>query len=341
MYRDKKQPLTVWDFLQGSDRKLFTNRIACEIVSRIVAPFNKKVSIQIYHCGAYTAWQETVDGRKVLVDAWFCRNRLCPMCQWRRSRKLCAQIRQIVDYLAGQAKYRYVFMTLTIKNCSGEELSEKIDLLFAGWKRLLWCPEFNYRQPDCSVKGFYRALEITYNKDPESKNFDTYHPHLHILFAVTPSYFNGQNYCSYERLREIWRKSARLDYDPQVGIEAVNERDPEQMGKAVAEVGKYTVKSNDFIIPDNWDLSTEVAETLYNAMFGRRLVTFGGVMRDAHKALHLEDIEKADLLHTEENPEEIKEDSPTYVLRWLFGFHQYEISEVVMEKYKPRRGRVK
>lgn len=69
MYRDKKQPLTVWDFLQGSDRKLFTKRIACEKVSRIVAPFNKKVSIQIYHCGAYTAWQETVDGRKVLVDA--------------------------------------------------------------------------------------------------------------------------------------------------------------------------------------------------------------------------------------------------------------------------------
>lgn len=339
MYRKKNQQPQIGDFLQGNDRKLITNRIRCEKVAKIMNPFNPKIAMQIYHCGDCTAWQKNIDGKMVLVDARFCRNRLCPMCQWRRSRKLCAQIRQIVDHLGGQAKYRYVFMTLTIKNCSGEELSEKIDLLFAGWKRLLWCPEFNYRQPECAVKGFYRALEITYNKNIKSDNFDTYHPHLHILFAVTPSYFKSPNYCSHKRLQEIWKKAAGLDYDPQVSIEAVKERDPEQMGRAVAEVGKYAVKSNDFIIPDHWDLSTEVAETLYEAMFGRRLVTFGGVMRDAHKALHLENIENADLIHTEENSEKIEKDSPTYVLRWLFGFHQYAISEIVMEKYKPRRER--
>ena len=42
------------------------------------------------------------DGSKKLKQAYFCRNRLCPMCQWRRSLKLFGQVSMVSDLLAVQ-----------------------------------------------------------------------------------------------------------------------------------------------------------------------------------------------------------------------------------------------
>ena len=48
-------------------------------------------------CGDTLAFLRDASGKKRLHSANFCRNRLCPMCNWRRSLKMYSQVSQITD----------------------------------------------------------------------------------------------------------------------------------------------------------------------------------------------------------------------------------------------------
>ena len=63
-----------------------------------------------------------------LQFANFCKDRLCPMCNWRRSLKLYGQVSAVMDVLEEQG-YQFLFLTLTIKNCSASDLPKTIDIL--------------------------------------------------------------------------------------------------------------------------------------------------------------------------------------------------------------------
>ena len=79
--------------------------------------------------------------------------------------------------------YDFLFLTLTVPNCTGYDLPETIDNLQYGFRRLLQMKKFKN-----AVKGYFKALEVTINK----KRFCTamYHPHYHVILAVDKSYFN-------------------------------------------------------------------------------------------------------------------------------------------------------
>ena len=66
--------------------------------------------------------QETGD-RKLLYSS-FCRDRLCPMCNWRRSLKVFGDLSKVVQHIfgGGDSHYVPVFMTLTVKNFIPEQL---------------------------------------------------------------------------------------------------------------------------------------------------------------------------------------------------------------------------
>ena len=49
-----------------------------------------------------------------LHSARFCRVRLCPVCQWRRSLKTFAQMSQVLSTATSQG-YQFIFLTLTVK----------------------------------------------------------------------------------------------------------------------------------------------------------------------------------------------------------------------------------
>src|SRR6267378_3947725 len=53
-----------------------------------------------------------------LKGAWFCRVRQCPVCQWRRSLMWQAKVyRALPALLREYPDMRFLFMTLTIRNC--------------------------------------------------------------------------------------------------------------------------------------------------------------------------------------------------------------------------------
>jgi len=275
-------------------------------------------------CASYLRFMGCDNGHRKLEDANFCRVRLCPMCDWRRSRKYFSQIMRIVHSAYEQRPaMRYVFLTLTCRNVAGEELSVTLDKLFEGFNRL-----FKYKQVDTATVGWIRSLEVTYNRDE-----NTYHPHFHVLIAVAPDYF-GRSYIKHAQWLEMWRKAMKLDYDPNVRIEAVYKnkmREGETSGVTL-EIAKYTVKPDD-ILQANEDLMAEIVGTLHVALHHRRLIGFGKLFRELKSKLNLPDIEAEDVDLTDEGPLSLDCKCPIcqaimkpMMYRWHIGFQSYILS---------------
>jgi hypothetical protein len=211
-----------------------------------------------------------------LQGARLCGCRLCPFCEWRRTRAWRGRvIRGLTALLEERPKYRAVFLTLTVRNCAVGDLQQTVTDLHAGWKRLTKLAEFPtdlwLRRTEVTFSGgslgppeerglFTRSKgaqvpgsgERRKRKRPEDLSEENYllpfscHPHLHALLIVPPSYF-GKNYIRHNRWRELWMMSARLDYPPIVDVRNVYRTGDDGVGSspavgAVCEAAKYATK---------------------------------------------------------------------------------------------------
>lgn len=147
-------------------------------------------------------------------SAHFCKSRLCPICQWKKSLRKRAEMYKILPSIKEENKsIRFLFMTLTIKNCRMEELKATIKKLNDGLRAMLKDEKLRF------IKGSIKSLEITQGKSEKN----TAHPHLHLLLAVSSTFFKGCNYLTFEKWRELWKKYLNIDYDPQINVQAIKE----------------------------------------------------------------------------------------------------------------------
>lgn len=237
-------------------------------------------SARCRNCGTKLTFNECpVDGQKRLQRANFCRERLCPMCAWRRSLKWAADVSMVLHVAAEeQPQWQYVLLTLTQQNVPSVELSGEISRILAAWSKLARRQEFR------AVAGWLRTLEITRNNQPGLWQ-GTWHPHIHVLLAVNPAYF-GRGYVTQKRWRELWAEVMGLAYDPRVDVRKVRSRKAtdDALGKVAAEVGKYTVKDNDLIGQDGADTIGRV-KVLDQALKGRHLIAWGGELKRIAKQI--------------------------------------------------------
>jgi len=271
-------------------------------------------AMRVRFCGSALAFLRNLEtGEKKLHSADFCKERLCPMCQWRKSLKVFHQVSKVMDR-AQTEKPELVplFLTLTLRNCVGSELSATLDNVFEGWNRMQ-----AHRKIKRIIQGWFRALEVTYNKED-----DTFHPHIHAIILVDKSYFKKDNkdYMQTTDWVQMWRTALKLDYDPICDIRKV--KNGKGKHKAVAEVAKYTLKDSDFILDDN-DMTDKLVSILNSSMKGRRLFAFGGLLKQIAKQLGIEELAEGDLVHIDE--EKLREDVATVleVYRWNFGLANY------------------
>jgi plasmid rolling circle replication initiator protein Rep len=248
-----------------------------------------------FKCGEFLKFAECkIDDYKKLIEANFCRDRLCPMCNWRRSRKLQQQIFKVLHAAVDrEPKMRFIFLTLTVENVKGQDLGETITKMLKGFKEL-----FDLKNVDDYVLGYVRNLEVTYNKFR-----DDYHPHVHVLMGVKSSYFSSEGYIKQNRWTEMWAHLLKLDYKPIVDIRPVKKRSEGQAPvEAAMEIGKYSAKTTDYLHIGNEELTDKVIKVLAAALKGRHLIGFGKLFRNIHKELNLVDVEDktADLVGGDE-----------------------------------------
>lgn len=265
-------------------------------------------SARVHECGSYLEYHLT-DSDKKLHLANFCKDRLCPMCNWRRSLKIFSQVSRVMDKLEADG-YQFLFLTLTVKNCSAERLPDTCQMLFDGWRKL-YNKKGIFKK---SIAGTFRSLEVTRNRKTGE-----FHPHLHVVLAVTPDYFAGRNYISQSKWVDLWASCCALDYCPIVDIRRIKPGSKGLSG-AVAEASKYAVKSADFLTGSMPEQVAYVSAFL-SALTGRRLCAFTGVFDKVRKELALDDVENGDLVHVD--AEELREDVAYMVVKysWKTGVY--------------------
>ncbi|WP_300972707.1 protein rep, partial [Streptococcus thermophilus] len=145
--------------------------------------YKKSLVERVQTCGDTLRFIQNQDGSLKLYQAYFCKNKLCPMCNWRRSMKYSYQTSRIVDEAIKQeSKGRFLFLTLTVKNVEGEALNSTISQLTKSFDRL-----FKRAKVQRNLLGYLRSVEVTHNGKDK-----TYHPHIHVLMMVKPNYFSGR-----------------------------------------------------------------------------------------------------------------------------------------------------
>ena len=239
-----------------------------------------------------------------LTSAQFCRVRHCPICQWRRSLRWKARAyenlpRVVADYPNG----RWIFLTLTMKNCQLTNLREVLSHLNQSFRRLTQLKVF----PGI---GWIKSVEITRGRDGQSA-----HPHLHCLILLKDTYYK-EDYLSKSDWIALWKQCLRVDYCPILDVKAVNaESSPVGL---IAEILKYQCKESDLIADCDWFLE------YVKQVHGTRAVGVGGVLRNYFREL---EEEPEDLIgHDEESEEETEE--PSLYFRWNRSFKKYVMVRV-------------
>lgn len=258
------------------------------------------------------------------------------MCNWRRSLKIAFQNKRIIEEVNERYNIKWLFLTLTIRNVEGNELKNKMDQMTKAWNNFSRYAKFKK-----SVKGYFRAMEVTRNWDKESEWYGTYHPHFHVLLAVPSSYFKKKEYyITQADWTSMWQRAMKLDYTPIVHVAKVKPKKEspdfvemeEEMKKSIAEknaifeVSKYPVKDTDVIrgnevTPEN----VQTVKDLDKALAYKRLVSYGGLLKEIHKKLNLSDAEDGDLIHIDDESDEIANGAVDVMAYWHVGLQDYVI----------------
>lgn len=281
-----------------------------------------KRSERMLDCGSILRFAVSRTGEKRLIGAQFCRDRMCPACQKRRSLAMFHQVKNVC--LSLQAEYKstsYLLLTLTVPNVSASVLNDEIVRMNKAWSKLSKSAEFKK-----SIWGWFRALEVTYNTKS-----NTYHPHFHVLLAVPSKYFKGKNYINQARWLELWQKATNNPLITQVDVRRIKPNPKRNQStdieSAAAEVGKYATKPSDYIdkaSDGEYKANRIVVRDLAVNLKGKRLTAFGGRMKEHYIKLKLNDIDAsdADLVHvTGEN--DLIDAVMVQMYRWNLGLKQY------------------
>ena len=239
---------------------------------------------------------------KLKLDmARFCRVRHCPVCQYRRSLMWKAKAYKILPSIVEvYPKYRWLFLTLTVRNCNISKLRDTLQWMNKSWPRLV-------RRKNFPAIGWIRSTEVTRGRD------ELAHPHFHCLLLVKPSYF-GKYYIQQSEWVKLWRSSLRIDYDPVMDIRAIKRgHSPNEL---VPEILKYTVKESDLVADREWFLE------LTRQMYKMRTVASGGVLKK-----YLRELEKEpeDLIGRNETKTKDEISEGHLIFKWKSKDRKYKL----------------
>lgn len=184
-----------------------------------------------------------------IVNGILCNRRLCPFCEWRRTRTWRARLLKGLEaYHLDQNRCSAIFLTLTVRNCRIYELRDTIKQMHSAFKRLTLIRGFPGR-------AWFRRTEVTVNKGLLQGSpllGSSLHPHIHALLLVRPSYWS-RDYWSQLKWQQEWQMAARLDYAPIIDIRRAKSKLQPSASRRdaciapILEAAKYTTKATDLL----------------------------------------------------------------------------------------------
>ena len=321
IYSDEKSSVLVDKTKSGKVRPWKEKKIANVDYFELLHILEFKKAERVKECAVILEYKESREtGERKLYKVWFCKSRLCPMCNWRRAMKHGIQSKKVVaDVIRQKPTVRWLFLTLTVKIVyDGEDLNKSLSDMAQGFRRMM-----QYKKINKNLVGFMRATEVTVNNKDNS-----YNQHMHVLLCVESTYFkNTENYVTQKQWIQFWRKAMKLDYDPNVKVQIVNPKNEQKsdIQSAIDETAKYPVKDTDFMTDDE-DKNLKRLSDLEEGLHRKRLISYGGLLKEIHKKLNLDDAEDGDLIHTDDD-EKADEDSYSIIAMWNWERKNYFIKD--------------
>ncbi|MBD3843085.1 MAG: protein rep [Campylobacterales bacterium] len=280
---------------------------------------------KIQQCGNFLEFalkenQITKETKNKLAGANFCKNRFCPMCNWRRVRNITGQLKDAFSVIQEKQKVATIFLTLTVKNCHIDDLKATISKMNKSFNEMTRTKAFKN-----SVLGYLKSIEILGDKTPEGEA----HPHFHILLVVKKSYFKSRDYLNKEQWIAMWRKALRVDYDPVVDIRRIKSKNESfsDIDSAIIETVKYSVKHTDLVSRTNDDFYY-----LYTQTKGMRFLSSGGILKEHLNLIKVDE----DLINLKKETEALWIEICRLIYTWQNGNYQLkEIKPPARENDKP------
>ena len=111
------------DLMKQIDEEFAPSKQATEKLTDVYLRIGEtKRAGRVNDCATWLDFTYSDDDMCRLAHANFCRDTLCPQCAKRKSIKLYTQVKSCVEHLQKDG-YRFLFTTLTIRNCSGDDLA--------------------------------------------------------------------------------------------------------------------------------------------------------------------------------------------------------------------------
>lgn len=294
---------------------------------------------KMLNCATKLRYVLESNSEKALNYGNWCNQRGCPICQWRRTFKIRSRVFPAINLLVkNNPDIQALFLTLTVKNCHQDSLRSTIrNILMPGWRSFS-------RRRDFPALGYLKSLEVTRSYDcyyagefigrmglkrikriaslPEfnPSRFERFpseevHPHYHALLFVDWRY--GVNYyLRHQDWMRLWRKSAKLDYNPFLDIRrAYSSEGFNNLEKVILEATKYAVSPGDMV--------DKLAPFALRQLHGLKLMNTAGIFRDYLKS---EDLEK--IIQTGRTDREMYIDGIPLNMDWNDSVGNYQITKL-------------
>lgn len=239
--------------------------------------------IQYKHCQACDSWH--------VGYANLCRDRLCPVCNWRLSVQRYGEMRRVLDGIClTREALHWTFLTLTVPNVPCDKLSGMLAIMAKTWNRMT---AQRWYQP--KILGWARSVEVTYNTET-----GTFHPHYHVILCWDGTQFNYKDGARMEAewMRLLQREGVYASVSAQSNKTiyaryTMDGDEPNPIMDSVLETFKYAVKAS-----DTCSMPLEAFRCLVYGLKGKRLVSSGGIIKDvAHElAAEFEQVKQGDVM---------------------------------------------
>lgn len=276
---------------------------------------------KIKQCGNYLEFtlkehQITKDQKKKLAGANFCKNRFCPMCNWRRVRNITGQLKEAFSVIQEKQKVATLFLTLTVKNPQVQDLRETITMMNKSFNQMAKTKAYKK-----AILGHFKSVEILGDKTPKGEA----HPHFHILLIVNESYFKSKNYLSKSKFTEMWKKALGVEYTPVVDVRRIKSKNENfsDIDSAILETVKYSVKHTELVKVANEDFYY-----LYTQTKNLRFISAGGILKQHLNLIKIDD----DLINLKKENEALWIEICRLIYSWKNG--DYHLKEIKPPKTK-------
>lgn len=320
MSKNKKQEQTHKQYVnEANERKNYTNIIASKIYNAVNdlnlisnARFNNddynlnkyyKQSEQLTNC-CNRFFAETYE-----MDLGFfgtavkrktkpfrtCKSKFCSICTKIRSNKLFHDTHKVITKIQeDKQKFVAYHLTLTVKNPIVSEFNKYYNVMNEALHDMLDSKQKSkVYKLNKYILGWQCAREVTQSKDAKMR--DELHPHIHLLLLLDADFVDKYRVAKLTKkdILAEWNNALQAQ-DPnfphvtQAHFDKVKPNKTKNnydLASAIAEVSKYPMKPSDLL-----NMYDSTLLDLLILLEGRRMVTFGGIIRKYRKMLKLQDV---------------------------------------------------